>query len=219
MWAKALLLFPAGLLVLGAVFFIPAGTLDYWQAWLYMAVLFTPVVFVLLYFLKRDPAFLERRLKTREKEVKQKAIIKLATLIFVIGFLSPGLDRRFGWSSVPFEIVIAANALVLIGYFICFLAYRENSYAVRTIEVEKGQKVISTGPYSIVRHPLYVGVLLMLTATPIALGSYWALPPVLLLIPVIVLRILNEEEFLRRKLPGYKAYCKKTKYRLLPYVW
>ena len=123
------------------------------------------------------------------------------------------------WSSVPSELVIASNAVVLIGYFICFLAFRENSYAARTVEVEKGQKVISTGPYSIIRHPMYMGVLLMYLSTPIALGSYWALPPFLLMIPVIIYRTLNEEELLRRKLPGYKAYCKKVRYRLIPYVW
>ena len=216
---KAVVLYLAAILVVGAVLFIPAGTFGFWQAWLYMAVLLTPVPFVGLYFLKHDPELLERRFKTREKEVKQKAVIKFASLIFLVGFIIPGLDWRFGWSSVPFEAVIAANALVFIGYAISFLAMRENSYAARTIEVEKGQKVISTGPYSVIRHPMYVGVLLIYIATPIALGSYWALPPFLLLIPVIVFRILNEEDVLLRKLQGYKAYCKKVRYRLLPHIW
>ena len=216
---KVVLIFAAALVVLGVIFFVPAGTLDYWQAWLYIAVLFGPVIFVLRYFLKNDPEFLKRRMRYKEKEARQKSIIKFAWVIFVIGFLLPGLDRRFGWSDVPFELVIAADALVLLGYAQCFLAFRENSYAGRTILVEKGQKVISTGPYSIIRHPMYLGALVMWAATPIALGSCWALPPFLLLFPIMVLRILNEEEVLRRGLPGYSAYCKKTPYRLLPYVW
>ena len=216
---KALLMFLTGLLVLGAVFFLSAGTMGYWPAWAYMSVLFVPMSFVVLYFILKDPAFLERRMKMKEKESRQRSIIKATALIFIIGFLLPGLDWRFGWSQVPPEVVVGANMLVLIGYFIVFLAFRENSYAARTIEVEKGQKLISTGPYSIVRHPMYVGVLLMYLATPVALGSYWALPLFLLLIPAIVLRTQNEEEVLRRELPGYKAYCKKIRYRLIPYVW
>ncbi len=213
------MLYLAALPVVGAMLFLPAGTFDYWQAWLYLAILFIPVAFVGLYFLKSDPAFLERRFKTKEKEAKQKAIVKITALLFLIGFLIPGLDRRFGWSSVPFEVAVGANLLVFIGYIIVFLAFKENSYAARTVEVEKGQKVISTGPYSVVRHPMYVGFLLLYTATPIALGSYWALPLFLLTIPAIIFRILNEEELLRRKLPGYGAYCRKTRYRLLPYAW
>jgi len=217
--AKAVLLFVAAIIVIGAMFFVPAGTLDYWQAWLYLAVLFVPVTFVGVYFLVNDPAFLERRFRTREKEARQQTIIKISLVIFLFGFLLPGLDRRYGWSQVPFEVVLIANLAILVGYAIVFLAFRENSYAARTIEVEKGQKVISTGPYSIVRHPMYVGVLLTYIVTPIALGSYWALPPFLLMIPVIVLRILNEEEVLRRDLQGYAEYCRKTRHRMLPYVW
>jgi protein-S-isoprenylcysteine O-methyltransferase Ste14 len=216
---KALLLFSAALAVIGLMFFVPAGTLDYWQAWAYIAMVFIPASLVILYFLNKDPEFLERRMKLKEKEAKQQLVVKLSGILFVIGFLIPGLDHRFGWSNVPFELVAAADACVLIGYLICFLVFRENSYAGRTIEVVKGQKVISTGPYSIIRHPMYFGVLLMYLATPIALGSYWALPPFLLVVPIILFRILNEEEVLRRELPGYADYCKKTRYRLIPYVW
>ncbi|MDD5340774.1 MAG: isoprenylcysteine carboxylmethyltransferase family protein [Candidatus ainarchaeum sp.] len=216
---KALLLFAAALAVIGLMFFVPAGTLDYWQAWAYIAVVFIPASLVISYFLDKDPEFLERRMKLKEKEAKQQLVVKLAGILFVIGFLIPGLDHRFGWSNVPFGLVAAADACVLIGYIICFLVFRENSYAGRTIEVVKGQKVISTGPYSIIRHPMYLGVLLLYVATPIALGSYWALPPFLLVVPVILFRILNEEEVLRRELAGYKEYCKKTRYRLLPFIW
>jgi protein-S-isoprenylcysteine O-methyltransferase Ste14 len=217
--AKAVLLFSAAFVVLGIMFFLPAGTLDYWQAWAYMAVTLVPAFFVVLYFLHKDPEFLARRLKMKEKEAKQKLVVKAAGIIFVIGFLLPGLDRRFGWSNVPAEWSLAAALIVLLGYLLCFLVFRENSYAGRTIEVVKGQKVISSGPYSLIRHPMYFGTLLLYLATPIALGSYWALPPFLLMLPILVLRILNEEEVLRRELKGYAQYCKKVRYRLLPHVW
>lgn len=216
---KALLLFTASLIVIGAMLFVPAGTLDYWQAWLYIAVLFAMAAFVLTYFLKHDPDFLERRLKAREKEREQKLVQAAGGIIFVIGFLLPGLDRRFGWSSVPFELVLAADLLVVLGYGFVFLVFKENSFAGRTIRVEKGQKVVSTGPYSIIRHPMYLGVSVSYLATPIALGSYWAVPPFLLIIPLLAYRIRNEEEVLKRELEGYKEYCGKVKCRLVPGIW
>ncbi|MFH0885081.1 MAG: isoprenylcysteine carboxylmethyltransferase family protein [Candidatus Micrarchaeota archaeon] len=216
---RALLLFPAAFVVLSLMFFLTAGTLDYWQAWMYLAILIIPATFVVTYFLKNDLEFLERRMKLKEKQVKQQLVVKLSGIIFIVGFLLPGFDRRFGWSSVPPELVIAADVVVFLGYLFIFLVFRENSFAGRTIEVVKGQKVISTGPYSVIRHPMYLGTILMWTATPIALGSYWALPAFLLIVPLLVLRILNEEEVLRRELPGYKEYCNKTRYRLLPFVW
>ncbi|HSB46792.1 MAG TPA: isoprenylcysteine carboxylmethyltransferase family protein [Candidatus Bilamarchaeum sp.] len=216
---KIVLIYVAALVFLGIIFFVPAGTTDYWQAWAYMAVVLVPAAAVVAYFLRKDPEFLERRFRTREKEARQQAIIKAAFGIFIIAFIVPGLDRRFGWSAIPPEISLAADALVFLGYALVFLVFRENSYAGRTIEVEKGQKVISTGPYSIVRHPMYLGSIMMYMATPIALGSYFAFPLFLLIIPVFVFRILNEEEVLRRDLPGYAAYCEKTKYRLLPLIW
>jgi protein-S-isoprenylcysteine O-methyltransferase Ste14 len=216
---KILLVFIAALIIIGLVLFGPAGTLDYWQAWVYMAMIFIPASFVLAYFLKKDPEFLERRMRTKEREAKQKLIIKMATIIFVIGFLIPGFDQRFGWSEVPAQISLAADVFVFLGYALIFFVFRENSYAGRTIQVEKGQKVISTGPYSVIRHPMYFGTLIMYISTPLALGSYVALPFFLLLIPVMVLRIMNEEEVLSRDLTGYVAYCEKTRYRLLPFIW
>ncbi|PIZ99607.1 hypothetical protein COX84_00800 [Candidatus Micrarchaeota archaeon CG_4_10_14_0_2_um_filter_49_7] len=143
----------------------------------------------------------------------------MSSVVFLIGFLIPGLDRRFGWSNIPVEFVLAADALVLMGYAWTFLVFRENSYALRIIEVEKGQQVISTGPYSVIRHPMYLGVMIMFLATPIALGSYFALPAFLLLPPLLVYRILNEEVVLNRGLLGYGDYCKKNRYRLIPFVW
>ena len=216
---KALLLFMAAFAALCSMFFLPAGTLDYWQAWVYLAIVLVPAAFVISYFLKNDPEFLERRLKTKEKEKEQALVQKFGLIIFLIGFLIPGLDRRFGWSDVPFGFVLAADAIVFLGYALIFLVFKENSYAGRTVRIEKGQKVVSTGLYSIIRHPMYFGTLIMYLASPVALGSYVALPVLALCVPMLVFRILNEEDMLRRELPGYREYCKKVKYRLVPLVW
>lgn len=216
---KVLKILLATPLVMGLFFFVPAGTLDYPQAWALIGTILFPAIFVMLYFLKYDPEFLERRLKTKEKEAGQKLIVKAGAIILLIAFLLPGLDRRFGWSQIPIEVSLAADLIVFLSYIMVFQVFRENSYAGRTVEVEKGQKVISTGLYSIVRHPMYLGTLIMYLAVPIALGSYVALPIFALYIPVLVFRILNEEEVLRKELPGYKEYCQKTRYRLIPFIW
>ncbi len=204
---------------MGLMLFLPAGSLYYWQAWIYCGVIFITMSFVVFYFLTKDPELLERRMRLREKEEKQKTIQIFGSVIFFIGFIISGLDYRYHWSDVPVILVIAANAIVLSGYIFVFLVLRENSYASRIIEIEKGQKVITTGPYAIVRHPMYMGVLLMYLFTPLALGSYWASIFFLPLFPLIVVRLLNEEEMLLRELPGYKEYCQKTRYRLIPFIW
>lgn len=204
---------------MGLMLFLPAGSLDYWQAWIYCGVIFIPVSFVVFYFLKKDPELLERRMRVKEHEEKQKTIVKLGMIIFFIGFIIPGFDYRYHWSNVPVYLVIVANAIVLSGYIFVFLVFRENSYASRIIEVEKDQEVITTGPYAIVRHPMYLGVLVMYLFTPLALGSYWALPFFLPLIPLLVSRLLNEEEMLLRELPGYKEYCQETRYHLIPLIY
>ena len=202
-----------------AMFFLPAGTFAYWEAWVYLTVLLIPMVLVLIYLLRNDPELLERRMRMREKESEQKLIIKISYLYFLPVFLLPGFDKRFGWSNVPVVVVIVADVLVLLGYRMFFLTLRENRYASRIIEVEQEQKVISSGPYAIVRHPMYVGVSLMYIFTPLALGSYWAAIPSLLIIPLLVARIRNEESVLGRELKGYKEYMQKTKYRLIPGIW
>jgi len=202
-----------------AMFFLPAGTFAYWEAWVYLTVLLIPMVLVLIYLLRNDPELLERRMRMREKESEQKLIIKISYLYFLLVFLLPGFDKRLGWSNIPVVVVIVADVLVLVSYGMFFLALRENRYASRIIEVEQEQKVISSGPYAIVRHPMYVGVSLMCIFTPLALGSYWAAIPSLLIIPLLVARIRNEESVLGRELKGYKEYMQKTKYRLIPGIW
>jgi len=209
-------LFP---IILGLVTLLPAWTFNYWQVYLYIAVLLVPMVFVLFYFLKNDPAFLERRTRAKEKEKEQKIIQIVFSFILLSGFVIPGFDRRFGWSDIPVNIVIMADIVILLGYLIIFFVFKQNSYASRIVEVEENQELISTGLYSIVRHPMYIGVIIMFIPTPVALGSYWGLIPMVTIPLALVFRILNEEKVLCKDLPGYKEYCKKTKYRLIPYLW
>lgn len=168
-------------------------------------------------FSKKSPELLSRRMQYKEKETTRKppAFLNLYFLCYVI----PGLDFRFHWSTVPVWLVIAANAIVFLGYIFIILVFKENSYASTVIQVEKEQRVITTGPYAIVRHPMYLGLVLMILFTPLALGSYWAIIPALLCIPMNVFRIIGEEEVLLRDLTGYKDYCLKTRYRLIPLVW
>ncbi len=211
----ALLIF----IILVVIFFAPARTLRYWEAWIYIGIIFSCASLVVIYFLRHDPGFLERRLRTKEKVKEQKIIIRLAWLLFIPTFLIPGFDRYYGWSDVPLYLVIIGDVMVLTGYLIVFRVFRENSYASRVIEVNEGQKVITTGPYSAVRHPMYTGNLLMYLFTPIALGSYWALTGSVVITVVILFRIFSEEKFLIDNLYGYKEYIQKTRYRLLPYIW
>jgi protein-S-isoprenylcysteine O-methyltransferase Ste14 len=209
-------LFPV---LLGFLILLPAWTLCYWQFYVYITILVIPMIFVLLYFLRNDPQFLERRTRTKEKE-KQQVIIQITfSFIFLSGFIISGLDQRFGWSNVPIIIVLLADVVILLGYLIIFFVFKQNSYASRIVEVDKNQKVISTGLYGIVRHPMYMGVLIMFIPTPAALGSYWGLMPMATIPLAIVFRIMNEESVLREDLPGYKEYCQKTRYRLIPLIW
>ena len=203
---------------LGLLTLLPAGTFNYWQVYVYIAFLAIPMIFVLFYFLKNDPQFLERRTKTKEKEKTQRIIQIIFSLFFLFAFIISGFDRRFGWSNIPLSIILLANFVSLFGYLIVFIVFKQNSYASRVVEVDNSQKVISTGIYSIVRHPMYVGVIIMWIPIPIALGSYWGLIPIATIPFALVLRILNEESVLIRELPGYKEFCQKTKYRLIPFL-
>lgn len=206
-------------LVLGLLVLLPAGTFNYWQAYVYFAVLMIPMFLVLFYFLKNDPQFLERRTRVKEKEKQQRIIQIVFSFMFFFGFIISGIDKRYGWSQVSAYVVIFTDIIILVGYLIVFFVFKQNSYASRIIEVEKNQKVISNGLYRIVRHPMYIGVLMMFIPTPVALGSYWGLIPMATILFALVLRILNEEDVLCKDLPGYKEYCQKTRYRLIPYIW
>ena len=171
------------------------------------------------YFLKHDPEFLERRMRFKEKEATEKSIIKIAQLLFFIGILLPGLDHRYGWSDVPFWLVITSDIIIFLSYMLVFFVFKENSYASRIVEVEKEQKVIATGPYSVVRHPMYAGIIPMYLCIPLALGSFVAVVFFAPVIVVIILRIFDEERLLLKDLKGYEEYTKKVKYRLIPGVW
>jgi protein-S-isoprenylcysteine O-methyltransferase Ste14 len=206
---------PAILLIL----FLPAGTFAYWEAWIYLAILLVPMSLIMFYFLKKAPELLARRMKFKEKEAEQKLIIKLSLIPFLLAFVLPGIDKRLGWSEISVPIIVAADVFVIIGYMFVFLVFKENQFASRVIEVEKGQKVIQSGPYRLVRHPMYLGSMLMYIASPLALGSYWAIIPALFIIPIYIARILNEESVLTKELEGYSEYKLKTRYHLVPGIW
>lgn len=217
--AMALTRLLLGFIILMAMLLLSAGTMAYWEAWTYITVLLVPLIFVFAYLLVNDPKLLERRMRTKEKDAKQTRIVLSGSVSYVLTFLVSGFDRRFGLSHVPIAAVIVADVLVFLGYSIFIRVLRENSYASRVIEVEEGQRVVTTGPYSIVRHPMYLAVLVMYLFTPVALGSWWALIAALPLIGVLVARIRNEEQQLLKELKGYQEYTQITKYRLIPGVW
>ncbi len=209
----------SGIVVIAACLFWPAGTFDYWQAWAWLAALFVPMSVSLIYLIRRDPALLERRTRTNETCPEQRLIIAASTLYFLVIFLLPGFDKRFGWSQVPVWLALLADMGVVAGYGLYILVLQTNSYASRVIEVEQGQRVISTGPYALVRHPMYLGMILLMSATPLALGSFWAFLPSLGLIPLLAVRAKDEEKLLMKELIGYREYTQKTRYRLFPGLW
>ncbi|MEC4746989.1 isoprenylcysteine carboxylmethyltransferase family protein [Methylomicrobium sp. Wu6] len=206
-------------LVISAMLFLSAGTVRYWEAWVYLAIMLITTSLIVQYLLKNSPGLLERRMRMREKEPQQRWIIGFAWFWFVVTFLTPGFDQRSTASDVPTVLVAIADIIVLMGYCVIFWVFRENPYASRVVEVESDQRVISTGPYAMVRHPMYFGGILVYLATPLALGSYWALLPAVFIIPILVARIRNEESILARDLKGYRDYLKSTRYRLFPGIW
>ena len=205
-----------------ALLLVPAGSLEYWQGWVYGLVFFITTTAIGIYFLKRDPRVVERRMRvgpTAEREPAQKIIMSLLLAGFVLLLVVPGFDHRWHWSDVPLWLVLAADVFVVLGLLGTAIVVRQNSYAASTITVEAGQPVVSTGLYAIVRHPMYSAALVMTAFTPLALGSNWALLIVVLLVPVLAWRLLDEERFLARELPGYVEYCRKVRYRLVPGIW
>ena len=210
--------------VVAAILLVPAWSLHFWQGWVYLVAVVGFWVVLLSWLVKADPQLMERRLAVREKEPAQKLFQKLWTAICIPAFIVPGLDFRFGWSRrwlspVPGWAWLAADAVALAGSCLIFWTLMVNSYAGRVIQVEPGQKLITTGPYAIVRHPFYAGMIIWALATPFALGSYLAIPLYLLLIPVIIYRLIHEEQTLLRELPGYAEYSSATRFRLLKGVW
>ncbi len=219
---QAILGFLALAVAMGLALFLPAGTLAYWQAWVYLAVFLGSAAAISVYLARNDPALLQRRVNagpTAEKERIQQLVQGLAGLAFVSVLVVSSLDHRFGWSSVPTSTVLLSDILVLLGFVVIFFVFREDSYTAATIQVAQDQRVISTGPYAMVRHPMYAGAGLLMLATPPALGSWWGLLAVGVLTATIIVRLLDEEHFLQHNLAGYREYKRRVPFRLVPYVW
>ena len=219
---KALIGILRTLVILVATTFISAGTLHYWQGWTCLAAFFVPASAISAYVAKHDPALLERRLKAgpkTEKQAVQKVAQVVASIVFLADFFLPALDHRFGWSSVPAWAAILGDVLMLAGFAITFAVFKENTYTSGIIEVAENQKVISTGPYAMVRHPLYSGALIMLFGIPLAMGSLWGLLTFIPMTIVIVWRLLEEERFLAAHLVGYTEYMARVRCRLAPSIW
>jgi protein-S-isoprenylcysteine O-methyltransferase Ste14 len=207
---------------MASVILLPAGTAAYWQAWVYLALFCAMSALVTAYLMKRDPELLKRRLSggpVAEKQRTQKLIMLFNSLGFIALLVIPGLDHRFGWSAVPVYVVIAGDTLAVAGFYLIFLVYKENTFTSATIEIAEGQTVISTGPYARVRHPMYAGGLLYLSATPLALASYWGLLALAATLPFLIWRLCDEEKFLAKNLRGYAEYQRKVVWRLMPGVF
>ena len=208
--------------ILAILLFLPSWSFNYWQAWIFLAVFSLSVFLITLYFLRKDPNLIQSRLKVgpvAEKQKSQKIIQALAGLFFILPFITASIDHRLGWSTIPTRLVLLGDILVALGLYIVFLVFKENTFTSATIEVADQQRVISTGPYAVIRHPMYAGAFIMLLGIPLALGSWWAFIFIILLFAAIVWRLLEEERFLSKNLPGYTAYRQKVRYRLIPYVW
>ncbi|MDP2944139.1 MAG: isoprenylcysteine carboxylmethyltransferase family protein [bacterium] len=210
------------LIVLAALLFFPAGTFHYWQAWIFLAVFSMSVLAITIYLMKTDLKLLERRINAgpgAEKEKSQKIIQSFASLAFIMVIVFSSIDHRLSWSALPPDVSVAGDILVALGLLIIFFVFRENTFTSAIIEVDAGQKVISAGPYALIRHPMYTGALVMLLGIPLALGSWWGLFTIIPITLVIVWRLLDEEKFLANNLLGYSEYQKKVRYRLLPFIW
>jgi len=219
---KALVALLLLFLAMAALLFVPPWTLDYWQAWTFLGVYFAASAAITLYLMKRDPQLLARRMSggpTAEKLPVQKIIMSLTSLGFIGLLIVPALDRRFAWSHMPLDVALAGDVLVGLGFLGIFFVFRENSFTSATIELAPDQKVISTGPYALVRHPMYATALVMLLGIPIALGSLWGILVFAAMLPALLWRLFDEEEFLVKNLPGYREYRARVRYRLIPQVW
>lgn len=217
--AQAIAKFFLGLVLVGMLIFLPAGTLHYSRGWLLMGILFIPMFGAGLVMMKKNPHLLKSRLNAKEKAREQSVVVKLSGLMFIAGFICAGLDYRYGWSQLPFAVSRIATVIFLLSYLAYAEVLRENTYLSRTIEVQENQTVVDSGLYGIVRHPMYAVTVFLFLSMPLVLGSLIAFFIFLLYIPIIVKRLLHEEKFLSKELDGYETYMKKVKYRLIPFVW
>ena len=216
---QALIKFFAGLLLVGLLLFLPAGTFAYWQAWLFIGILFVPMFIAGIVLIVRQPELLRKRLDAKEQQQDQKWVVALSGLMFIAMFVVAGLSHRFGWYMLPDWAVFVATVVFLAAYALYAEVMRENVWLSRTIEVQENQQVVSTGLYGIVRHPMYSATLLLFLSMPLVLASPWSFAIMLLYIPIIALRIRNEEQVLERELKGYTEYKQRVKYKLIPFIW
>ena len=216
---NALTKFTCGLLMVGLLIFLPAGTLSFFHGWLLVGLLFVPMLIAGFVMLFKSPKLLEKRLDVKEKQGTQKGVVACSGLMFLAGFIVAGLDHRFGWSRMPLAVTIVASVLFLVAYALYAEVLRENAYLSRTIKVEEGQKVVDTGLYGIVRHPMYMATILLFLMIPFILGSWYAVIVFAFYPAIILVRLKDEEELLTRELPGYAEYRQKVKYRILPFIW
>lgn len=216
---EALVKFTCGLLLVGLLIFLPAGTLAYTYGWLFVALLFIPMLVAGFVMLAKSPEFLKKRLDAKEKQTTQKGVLAFSGLMFIAGFVVAGLDFRFGWSNMPSWVVTTASALFLVAYALYAEVMRENAYLSRTIKVEEGQTVVDTGLYGIVRHPMYAVTILLFLMIPLVLGSWYALIAFAFYPAIIIVRLKDEEELLTRELSGYAEYKQRVKYRIIPFIW
>ena len=219
LFVKALTRFLAGLVLFGLLLFLPAGTFRYPQGWLLVGVLFVPIFIMGIVLMIKNPELLAKRLNAREKESEQRAVVLFSGIMFLAAFIMAGLSFRFGWLMLPFPVSIVAAVVFVSSYALYAEVLRENTYLSRTIEVQENQKVIDTGLYGIVRHPMYMATVILFLAMPLVLGSVISFVIMLCYIPIIVKRIRNEEQVLAKDLPGYEDYMKKVKHRLIPFIW
>ncbi len=216
---QAIVKFFSGLVIISALLFIPAWTLLYWQAWLLIAILFIPMFAAGIVMMIKNPSLLKKRLNAKEEQSEQKTVVALSGIMFLAAFVSAGLNFRFGWIVLPDNVTYISAVIFLIAYVLYAEVMRENEYLSRTIEVQENQKVIDTGMYGIVRHPMYFTTVLLFLSMPLVLGSVISFAVMLFYFPIIIKRILNEEEVLEKGLSGYREYKKKVKYRLIPFIW
>ena len=216
---NGLVKFSLGLLMVGLLIFLPAGSLRYAYGWLFMGLLFIPMLIAGIVMLAKSPELLKRRLDAKEKQAAQKGVLAFSGLMFITGFVVAGLDHRFDWSRMPLWVVIAASAVFLLAYGLYAEVLRENAYLSRTVKVEEGQTVVDTGLYGFVRHPMYMATILLFLAMPLVLGSWYALIAFAFYPAIIIVRLRDEEALLTRELAGYAEYKKKVKYRIIPFIW